>query len=62
MLVLGGIGDSVRRVAERLVTAQQSTSNCVLTVLSSAELSCGFDAYTPLDILGWNKQSVDVPP
>ncbi|KAG8710869.1 hypothetical protein FRC08_016612 [Ceratobasidium sp. 394] len=37
VLVLGGIGDSVRRVAE----------------------SYGFDAYTPLDVLAWNK---DVSP
>ncbi|KAG9084953.1 hypothetical protein FS749_004802 [Ceratobasidium sp. UAMH 11750] len=37
VLVLGGIGDSVRRVAE----------------------SYGFDAYTPFDVLAWNK---DVSP
>ncbi|QRV79388.1 haloacid dehalogenase-like hydrolase domain protein [Ceratobasidium sp. AG-Ba] len=43
VLVLGGIGDSVRRVAERQV--------CILVY--------GFDAYTPFDILAWNR---DVSP
>lgn len=56
MLVLGGIGDSVRRVAERSAPSQKAAPEFALMLLLSAELSYGYDAYTPLDILAWNKQ------